>query len=205
MKSIKRHYKKVFFLFFMASIVFAAPVNVSLGQESSAEIPKKEMSQQNNPVEKLKNSLLTYLNPANGTIKAVSIESATVSFETGEKLKKGMRFSVFRGGKPFYHPVTKEPIGQSEVLIGKLEVIKEQEKSNEGDQKKSLYHCRIISGNPENGDIVRITSSVINLAFFQDKKADWALSEAFYTDLKDSGRFNLLESYTKSYEPRELQ
>jgi hypothetical protein len=204
MKSIKKHYKKVFFLFFMASIVFAASVNVSPGQESSAEILKKETSQQNNPVGKLKNSLLTYINPANGTIKSVSKGSVNVSFETGEKLKKGMRFSVFRGGKPFYHPVTKEPIGQSEVLIGKIEVIKEQEESNKEGQKDSLYHCRIISGNPEKGDIVRITSSVINLAFFQDKKADWALSEAFYTDLKDSGRFNLLESYTKSYEPREL-
>ncbi|TNF55920.1 VCBS repeat-containing protein [bacterium] len=204
MKRIKRYYKKTFFPVFMAFLVFAVCVGISPGQELSSENLKKGVPPQNNPVGKLKDLLLTYLNPANGTIKSASGEHVTVSFETEEKLKKGMRFSVFRGGKPFYHPVTKEPIGQSESLIGKIEVIKEQEESNQDDQKESLYHCRIISGNPEIGDIVRITSSVINLAFFQDKRADWALSEAFYTDLKDSGRFNLLESYTKSYEPREL-
>jgi hypothetical protein len=203
MKDIARYYKKVFPSVLMAAMLFAVCVNMSLGQESAAT-PKKKLSPQNNPVGKLKDALLTYFHPAKGTIKAVSQGNVTVSFETVKRLKKGMRFSVFRGGKQFYHPVTKEPIGQSESLIGKIEVIKEQEEFISEDQKESLYYCRIISGNPVEGDIVRITSSIINLAFFQDKQADWALSEAFYTDLKDSGRFNLLESYTKSYEPREL-
>ncbi len=108
-----------------------------------------------------------------------------------------MRFSVYRKGKPFYHPVTKEQLGDAEEFIGKIEV--KEFKGPEG-----FCICTVIKGDIKAGDAARITTSKIKLAFFQERKSDWMLSEAFYSSLKDSGRFEILEAYTPTYKPEDL-
>ncbi|MEF9426562.1 MAG: hypothetical protein L0956_05080, partial [Candidatus Mariimomonas ferrooxydans] len=155
-----------------------------------------------NAIHKARDSVLSYFYPQSGVITGVENGTVNVKFSTEEKLRKGMRFSVFREGKPFYHPVTKEPMGKTEELIGRIEISEVQPGIDHENDGSCL--CRIVRGSLEIGDTVRITSSRIKLAFFQDKKADWSLSEVFYEALKESGRFDILESYTKNYEPDEL-
>ncbi len=152
-------------------------------------------SDEKNPVDKAKNSVLSYFLPVTGAIAGFENGMAKVRFQSDKKLLEGMRFSVFREGMPFYHPVTKELIGKSEIFTGMVEL------KNITD---GTYLCAVIKGAPKIGDTVRITSSRIKIAFFQDRKADWTISEVFYYSLKEAGRFDIIESYAKTYEPKTL-
>ncbi len=181
-------------LFFIIRLIHVGGVAESFPQESEVN-SDVHTEEDNNPVHAVTDSVLSYFYPVSGVILGFEKGLAKVEFMTGRKLKRGMRFSVFRKGRPFFHPVTKEPIGKTEEFTGRIE-IKERE--------DELYLCRVVNGSPEVGDLVRITSSKLKLAFFQDRNAEWTLSEMFYNSLKDSGRFNFLESYTKTYEPEEL-
>ncbi|NOZ68801.1 MAG: VCBS repeat-containing protein [Deferribacteres bacterium] len=147
-------------------------------------------------VNKARDLVLEYFLPSSGTVLRVGKGVARIRLEADKGIKKGMRFSVFRQGAPFYHPVTNEMIGRTD-LTGTIEVRRK-------DGSDGSYLCTIIRGDIKRGDKVRITSSKIKLAFFQERKADWALSEAFYESLKGSGRFDILETYTATYEPAEL-
>ncbi len=175
----------------------------SFGQESGAN-SGANTTENNNPIYTVRDSVLSYFYPVSGIIVGVEKELVKVNFLTEKRLKKGMRFSVFREGKPFYHPVTKEPFGKSEEFIGRIEIGEARLESTPTHSEEESYLCSVVNGSPKIGDIVRITSSRIKLAFFQDKKAEWTLSEVFYNSLKDSGRFDFLESYTKTYDPKEL-
>ena len=194
---VKRFIKSCAGLFLIAtgiSICSLAYFSKSIAQDLRAS-QVKTPTEESNPVYSARDSVLSYFYPASGVIAGVDNKVVKVDFRTEKSFKKGMRFSVFREGKPFYHPVTKKPIGKAEELIGKIEI----NKSGEG-----VYLCSIVNGEPKTGDIARITSSRIKIAFFQDRQADWALSEMFYNSLKASGRFNFLESYAKTYSPEEL-
>jgi len=158
-----------------------------------------------NPVYAARDSVLSYFYTVSGKVEETGKDFVKVNFITDKGLKKGMRLSVFREGEYFYHPVTQEPMGKSEEFNGKVEISEELlSGSARAASGRKIYLCRVISGNPGVGDVVRITSSRTKLAFFQDKLADWSLSEMFYGALKDSGRFEILETYTKSYEPDKL-
>jgi hypothetical protein len=148
-------------------------------------------------VNKAKDMILDYFSPLSGVVEDVKDRSIKIRLEGESSIKKGMRFSVFREGEAFYHPVTNEPIGRSETFVGRIEV-------NDDEASDGLYICTIVKGEIKSGDIARITSSKVKLAFFQDRKADWGLSEIFYGSLKDSGRFEILESYTPGYKPEDL-
>jgi hypothetical protein len=141
--------------------------------------------------------VLHYFTPLNGQIKDVQNGVVKLTLEEEGPVNKGVRLSVFREGEPFYHPVTNELIGKAEEFVGKIELLEEE--SVDG-----LYLSRVINGNIRTGDVARLSSSRIKLAFFQDRKANWSISEAFYSSLKDSGRFLLVESYTPDYQPETL-
>jgi len=144
-----------------------------------------------------RNFVLSYFTPADGVVTDVADGIVSVAFEGQVNIKKGMRLSVYRKGKPFYHPVTKELLGNTEEFTGEIEV-----KDTKGPD--GLYMCTALKGEIKAGDVARITTSKIKLAFFQERKSDWMLSEAFYSALKDAGRFEILESYTPTYRPEEL-
>jgi hypothetical protein len=146
-----------------------------------------------NAISGLRGDVLAYFNPSSGTVAGVGESVVKIQLNNENTAINGMRFDVFRKGAPFHHPVTGELIGYSEDKVGTIEVMEE---ASVGE-----YTCKAIKGDIKTGDTVRITSSKIKLAFFQDRKADWALSEAFFQSLKDSGRFELLESYVADYGP----
>jgi len=137
--------------------------------------------------------VLSYFTPLGGDVEG--IENGHVWIRVGDEghVKKGMRFSVFRESGPFYHPVTDELIGNAEEAVGRIEIV-------EDDAEDGVYSGRLISGDIRAGDKARISSSGIKLAFFQDRKANWNVSEAFYESLKDTGRFELVESYAPDNE-----
>lgn len=194
---VKRFIKSCAALFLIATGICICGLSYfskSIAQDLGAR-PVKTPTEESNPVYSARDSILSYFYPASGVIADVDNQVVKVDFRTEKSLKKGMRFSIFREGKPFYHPVTKKPIGKAEEFIGKIEINKAEE---------GVYLCSIVSGEPKTGDIARITSSRIKIAFFQDRQAEWALSEMFYNSLKDSGRFHFVESYVKTYNPEEL-
>ncbi|MBI4681910.1 MAG: VCBS repeat-containing protein [Nitrospirae bacterium] len=140
--------------------------------------------------------VLDYFNPLNGVIEKIENSVVKVRLEQAH-VKKGIRLSVFRESRPFYHPVTNELIGNADDFAGRIEVIEEN-------AVDGLYLCGIVSGDIKEGDKVRISSSRIKLAFFQDRNADWSVSETFNGALKDSGRFDIVELYTPDYKPETL-
>jgi len=148
-------------------------------------------------VAKVMDKVLDLFSPANGTILDVQNGRVTVSVVGETSIREGMRLTVFRVGAPFHHPLTNELIGETEHVAGRIEVVEK----TDGDD---LYICSIVEGEAVTGDAVRISSSKIKIAFFQDRKADWPMSEAFYNALKESGRFEILQAYAPVYKPKEL-
>jgi hypothetical protein len=142
----------------------------------------------------IKDGILSYFNPLSGTVAEVGVSGVTIRLDNENTVREGMRFDVFRKGTPFYHPVNGKLIGYTDVKVGTIELMEKASDTGE-------YICKAIKGDIREGDTVRITSSKVKLAFFQDRKADWALSEALFESLKNSGRFELLESYVADYEP----
>ncbi len=158
-------------------------------------ISEAEIEPPKGSIHAVRDAILSYFPSVKGVVKGVEDDYVKVYIESGVTLKKGTRLSVFREGEPFYHPVTKEPLGRSEIPIGRIEVV---HKENE------FYICSRIRGDIKQGDMARITSSRIKLAFFQERDSEWVISEAFYNSLKDSNRFEILEAYTKEHEPERL-
>jgi hypothetical protein len=137
------------------------------------------------PMNRLKEETLSYFKPSKGRI--LSLSGKTITADLGEKagVKKGMRFTVFREGTPFLHPVTKEPMGKVEAPVGKADV------KDVTDENSTM---EVVSGEVRDGDLVRVSGMKVRLLFFQDRKVDWSLAEAYYQLLKDSGRFSLLDT-----------
>lgn len=146
-----------------------------------------------NSIRKIRDVVLSYFSPVSGSVVDVGHGDLRIALVSGEGLRRGTRLSVFRRGEPFYHPVTGDLLGFTEELSGRIEVTA---LPNELD----YYHCRIVVGDVRKGDIVRITSSSIKLAFFQDREAVWSISELLFSALKDTTRFEIIELYAENFE-----
>jgi len=108
---------------------------------------------------KARDSVMSYFPTLEGTVVEVSGKKAKVAISSPENAKAGMRISVFKKGEPFYHPITQEPIGNTETYNGTIEI------TDERDISGSII-CNLIDGNAGEGDIVRISSSKIKIAFY---------------------------------------
>jgi len=189
--------KKIIFLYF-ATIMLAVLLLPAFNDDLYADnvymplVMETDTASFPKSINKQTEAVLALFRPVNGRVESVDGSSVTVSIENGGNVQKGMRLSVFREGDPFYHPVTNEIIGRTEDLEGRIEVI--SEKGPDG-----YYQCRLVNGSIKAGDLVRLTSSKIKLAFFQHRNTDWALSEAFFSSLKNSGRFEMLEAYAPEF------
>lgn len=137
------------------------------------------------PVVQLKDETLSYFKPLKG--KIVSVVDKTITSDLGAKagMKKGMRVTIFREGTPFLHPVTKEPMGKVETPAGKAEV------KDVNDQDSVL---EILKGDAKVGDVLRISEMKIRILFYQDRSADWNLADSYYGLLKESGRFDIVDT-----------
>lgn len=146
-------------------------------------------------INQLKEDALSYFKPLKG--KVVSVDGNLITSDLGvpSGIKKGMRFTIFREGTPFLHPVTKEPMGRVETPGGKAEV------KNVGSDGSTM---EIIKGNAKEGDILRVSEMKAKVLFYQDRNVDWNLADAYYQALKESGRLELLDTSLDSADDAQI-
>lgn len=138
-----------------------------------------------NPLSLMRDDVLSYFRPLKG--KVVSVNNGMAVINIGEKsnVKKGMRFIVFREGSVFLHPVTKASIGTLEAVIGKAEV-----KEVGYDTSTAV----ILKGDVKVSDKVRISETGVRMLFYQGKNVDWSLGDSYYRLLKETGRFEIIDT-----------
>ncbi len=134
---------------------------------------------------RLKDETLSYFKPLKGRV--ISSDGEMIMSDLGEDsgIKKGMRLNIIREGVPLLHPVTKEQIGRVEVPSGRAEIV---------DVTPYGSKLRIINGSGETGNILRLSEIKIRALFYQDRSVPWGIGEAFYQLLKQSERFELVDS-----------
>ncbi len=144
------------------------------------------MLQKSNPLEPLKEEALSFFQPVKGKIIQVDGASVKISFDSKEPITRGMRLQAFKEGADFIHPITKEHLGKIETLIGNIEI-------DSFEQVHALG--RIIKGKPEDfkDAKVKVPAFKITTLFYQSS-IDWFLGDAHYQALKESGRFELIDT-----------
>ncbi|MCJ7483355.1 MAG: hypothetical protein MUO31_10355 [Thermodesulfovibrionales bacterium] len=137
----------------------------------------------------------SYFKPVQGKIFAVEGKRVVLTIGAKDSVKAGMRFQILREEAPFRHPVTKEPLGKLESLVGKLQVREASGDASTGE---------IIEGDAKEGDTIRISEIKINLLFCQSRDTDWQLAEFYYRKLKDTGRFQIIDTALETDKPEEI-
>lgn len=138
-----------------------------------------------NPLNLMRDDLLAYFQPLKGKIVSVNNGNVIAGIGSNEHIKKGMRFTVFREGTPFLHPVTKEPIGMLDRVVGKVEV---------RDVGPDTAAMSIVKGEARESDKIRVSETGIKVLFYQGKNVDWNLADSYYRVLKETQKFELLET-----------
>jgi len=141
------------------------------------------------PLRELKEETLSYFTPLKGKVVAVMGKVITADLGSSAGVKKGMRFTLLKEGTPFLHPITKEPMGRIETPEGNAVVRGVKEKSST---------MEIMKGDATLGDIVRISEMKPRVLFYQDRTADWSLADSYYDLLKESGRFEIMDTSLNS-------
>jgi hypothetical protein len=147
--------------------------------------PLKTGNGEDNPLKPLSEQAVKYFKAASMTVTGVKKGSITLEKTTDSELTVGSRLEVFRPGETFYHPVTNEPLGRFEKPIGTAEI---------ASKTAASYEAVVLNGTPVKGDTVRITGSKIRALFYQTKKMDWFLGDAYYRELKNTQRFELVDT-----------
>jgi len=176
----KKYFAAVYFF-----LIFLVPVYCLLSTVHAAE----------NPLYKMRDETIAYFKPITGKVTMTDGEKVVVNVGIKDAVKKGMRFNILKEEAPFIHPVTKEPLGRIEALIGKLEI-----KDVNADSSSGI----IIEGKAQEGDKIRISEIKVNTLFFQSKDADWNLSDSYYRTLKETGRLNLIDTGMETEIPSEI-
>ncbi len=137
----------------------------------------------------------SYFKPLQGGILSVEGKQVTVNLGTRDSVKPGMRFQILRKEAPFRHPVTGELLGNLESLVGMVQVTEAADDTFTG---------ILIQGDAQAGDTARISGLKINLLFCQSRDADWQLADHYYRKLKDSGRFQMIDTALETVRPEEV-
>jgi len=177
--------QKKYFAAVYLFLIFLVPVYCLLSTVHAAE----------NPLYKMRDETIAYFKPITGKVTMTDGEKVVVNVGIKDAVKKGMRFNILKEEAPFIHPVTKEPLGRIEALIGKLEI-----KDVNADSSSGI----IIEGKAQEGDKIRISEIKVNTLFFQSKDADWNLSDSYYRTLKETGRLNLIDTGMETEIPSEI-
>ena len=181
-KSISRNAMSFLFILCMLCAV-AQPAHA---QEMRGGPAQKGPTGAEGPLTELKDEALSYFTPVTG--KIVSVEGDSIKIDAGSQksLKAGMRLNAFKEGVNFVHPVTKEPLGKIEMPVGSAEVTASGPNGSSG---------RILSGKP--GDFtqahIKIPGTKVKMLFYQGD-VDWFLGDSYYQMLKESGRFELIDT-----------
>ncbi len=124
-----------------------------------------------------------------GRVVAVEGHWGVVDLGRDRGVFPGMVFTVFRQGKPFYHPVTGALLGYTEDDLGVLQVVKTYPQASLGFMK--------VREKVKPGDGVRITAAKINLYLFPliDKTGEgfnlMAFTQRLRRYLGETDRFNI--------------
>ena len=127
--------------------------------------------------------------PLEGRVVSVRGDWAVIDLGRDRGVFPGMVFTVFRPGKPYYHPITGVLLGYTEEDLGVLQVVRTYPQA-------SLAFFRG-KGPVRSGDGVRISASKINLYLFPliDKTGEgfnlMAFTQRLRAYLGDTGRFNI--------------
>jgi hypothetical protein len=138
-----------------------------------------------NPLIRLRDETVSYFKPMTGKITMVEDKKVVINLGAKDSVRAGMRFNILREEAPFRHPVTKEILGKMESSVGKLEIVEARPESATGS---------IIAGDAKEGDKVRISEIKVNVLFSQAKDIDWNLADSYYRNLKETGRFNMIDT-----------
>jgi len=150
---------------------------------------------EDNPLNLMRDDVLSYFKPLKGKILSVDKGMAVINIGERDNVKKGMRFVIFRGGSVFLHPVTKAPIGMLETLVGKAEI------------KEVGYdtaNAVILKGDVRVSDKIRISETGVRMLFYQGKNVDWSLGDSYYRRLKETGRFELIDTALETDKDSEI-
>ncbi len=155
-----------------------------------------------NPFNKMRDETISYFKPMTGRVIMVvgndsqrEDKKVVVNLGTKDSVKMGMRFKILREEAPFKHPVTKETLGTLESSIGRLEIKEVGPDSSTG---------IIVEGDAKEGDKVRISEIKVNMLFCQSKGIDWYLADSYYRNLKETGRFNMIDTGLETDEPSKV-
>lgn len=148
-----------------------------------------------NPLNKMRDETISYFKPMTGRVVMVEDKKVVVNLGTKDSVKMGMRFKILREEAPFKHPVTKETLGTLESSIGRLEIKEAGPDSSTG---------IIVEGDAKEGDKVRISEIKVNMLFCQSKGLDWYLADSYYRNLKETGRFNIIDTGLETDEPSKV-
>jgi hypothetical protein len=166
----------------MNSPVFGLDVPKLPGEKAGA---KSKPEKKEDPFRTLVENALSFFTPVTATITEVEENSVLIAIGEESGIRTGMRLDILRTGASFLHPITKEPIGQTEEQVGRAEVV---------DICPDSATLNIISGTALPGDIVRISSAKVRGIFYQTSDVDWNLSEEYYYRLKETARFELIDT-----------
>ena len=144
------------------------------------------------PLNRMRDETMLYFKPVTGKITKVEDKKNIVNLGTKDFVKKGMRFAILREGAPFKHPVTKETLGALESFVGRLEIKEAGPDFSAG---------AVIEGDAKEGDKVRISETKVNMLFCQSKDIDWYLADSYYRKLKETGRFNMVDTGIETDDP----
>jgi hypothetical protein len=133
----------------------------------------------------MRDESLSFFKPIAGKIISVEGKKVTVNAGAKDSVRTGMRLNILREEAPFRHPVTKEPLGILESLTGRIEIKEVRTDSS---------IAEIIGGDAKEGDRVRISEIRVNMLFCQSKDTDWQLSDSYYRTLRETERFNLIDT-----------
>ena len=173
----------IFILFCLITLFLMLNANAQT-VEQRATI--KTTSSQITPLAPLKDDILSFFLPVRGRIIQIEGTSVKMSFDLKDPLRKGMRLQAFKEGTDFIHPVTREPLGKIEIPIGNIEIEA---------LHKDYIIGKIIKGKPEDfrDAMVKIPSIKTRTLFYQGN-LDWFAGDLYYQMLKDSGRFELIDT-----------
>ncbi len=138
-----------------------------------------------NPLNRMKDETISYFKPMTGEITIVEDKKVVINLGTKDSVRIGMRFNMLREEAPLRHPVTKKLLGKMESSVGRLEIKEAGLDSSIG---------AIIEGEAKEGDKVRISGVKVNMLFCQSKDIDWYLADSYYRNLKETGRFNMIDT-----------
>ncbi|MFO0753922.1 MAG: VCBS repeat-containing protein [Thermodesulfovibrionales bacterium] len=179
----KRSTRAVFRLVFLSFLLFLAAAPLASGAQESTPTDPPENAP---PLEELKEDTLSYFTPLTGKIVSVEGSSVLLDLSSPRALKPGMRLLAFKEGASFIHPVTRESLGKIEVPVGSVEITGPEGKGAKG---------TIIAGKPEDfvNALVKLPGTGIKVLFSQGS-VEWNLGDAYYQLLRESGRFELMET-----------